>query len=147
MAYKTLRNQVLRDATRLITGTYHGSTWTTPDGFLAINVDLYDGYTPKKEHQVIDQKVSLDMILDKENIYALAEYENINSETSQVELSTTASDVKTTINSIYLDLFRSLYPNATPHIAINSASNKPWYEPVRIYNGSELVGVIMPVKT
>lgn len=143
MGYKTQRNIVLRDAYRLISATYHDDLWSAPDGHFAIAYDLYHDYRTKKDQDVPPVHPKLDAIIDTQNEYHLAEFETENSTNQEwVDLDSTACKHNTIINKMYLDLFRSIWPNATPHIVgDNNQSN-----PVRMYCGKKLVGVIMPVR-
>jgi hypothetical protein len=139
---KTLRNKVLKNASRLITCELNNEDWYSPDGYFATAYPIFDDYKFKKNKVVIgdnNQKPSLTAML-KHADYALAEFETHNGDI--VTLSSTADDMQYNVNALYYDFLKHLYPNALPFTAIGGQ----WHTPVELHDNGVLVAVISPIK-
>jgi hypothetical protein len=145
MAYKALRNKVLRDRPQLINCTYKGKKWTS-EGYIAINIDLFDGYKAKKSQSITEKSAILDAIIDHPEVksYALAEFETLDKDGNAV-LTSTATDKKYFVNKMYLELFKCTHPNAVAFVPIVE-DRKTYYYPVQMRVGAEIVGAIMQLK-
>lgn len=152
---KQARNRVLRDVNKLIIAEYNGQRWSAPDGYFAVNVDIYDGYRVKKDQEQfydnykaynIDKLPKLTGIVHNPDNgdYALAEFETVENETF-TRITSTATDRQYLVNTERLEFIKKLYPNAVPFVSING-QYKPYQTPVRMQIGNEIIGVIMPVR-
>ena len=147
MAYKTLRNKALRDCD-LITCTLDNKSWYS-NRYLATEFNIFKDYKITKNNNVIGNTPNLSMILDrvKDSIYA--EVENIEdtplNDNVFLSVKTDAGIVKTLVNKNYFDLIKTLYPDSTIKIAIESPY-RPELEVVKFEVNNRLVAVIMPIK-
>lgn len=137
MAYKTLRNKVLRSANRLIACTYHGQTWSAPGGYFAVNFDIYKDMTIRSYHYDARPSGTPDLgkILDGIKISYKETKESGRDDIVHL------TDGKTTlkVNAEYYDFLRTLYPNTVMRMA-------GCYDPIRFEDNNNLVAVLMPLK-
>lgn len=151
MAYKTIRNNVLRDMHRLISVSYGDEVWASPDGYFCIKHNIYDGYRTKKGQEVPPQIPSLDKLIENGNFgaYVKVHHEKIvdngEEEHKTTELTSDKSEHVYRIRSIYLDLFKELYPKLELHAPL-AVNTKPYYAPIKVISNGEFVGLIMQVK-
>lgn len=140
--YKSQRNKILKNQTRLITALYKGQEWSTPDGHFAVNINLYDGYKTKQDQTILDARPLLDkIILDtKHGIYKQAKT-SVNDDQVNVKV----NGLVTTINRSYYDFLTALYPTATVYASTDTKS-PTYYKPVQLRVKNNIVAVIMPLK-
>lgn len=141
MGYKTARNKALTGMTRLITSTYKGNKWSTPDGYFAINLDLYDGYKPRKYQEYPESQANLELIIDnlKPGELLTGFETDIQHDNQPPLIDCYAGDAAARIQQRYLDLFMAIYPKCKLYITGE-------HEPVQVKNDGELVGLIMPTR-
>ena len=142
MAYKTIRNNTLRGATKLITAVEEdGTKWFTPDGYFATKFDIFSDYKVKKEQIVPDQNPKMSFILDRlPSDYIKASNRGLEDGTEFVRIQ--GGQYWSLVNPLYLQLLQKLYPESELQIA----KDERGLSPVKIVNNNELVALIMPVK-
>lgn len=142
MAYKTIRNQALRGATKLITGVEQdGTKWFTPDGYFATKFDIFSDYKVKKEQIIPEQNPKMEFILDNlPSEYIKASNRGLEDGTEFVRIQ--GGQYWSLINPLYLQLLQKIYPESELQIA----KDERGLSPIKLVNNNELVALIMPVK-
>lgn len=146
MAYKTDRNTILRDVSRLMTADFNGESWACPDAYFATAYPIYEGYKVKKEQTIPDVKPPLHQALANYKTYELptgvkrGKRDEWREDSPQV-ITFTRGDYSFTVNADYYDFLMSLYPKAQAKVCIDGYR----IAPVELHSEGALVAVIMPL--
>ena len=140
---KSLRNKALREADRLITGTYNGEDWAVPGGWYATKYPIYEGYRVLKRQSVPDIKPDMSRIIDNlSKLETATEFERKNEDGFEaVYIRTTNMFSGAKVNALYYDLLKDLHPDAEIRV---SPENK--FAPVAFYEDQKIVALLMPLK-
>ena len=136
---KTIRNKALKDANRLITATLNGEDWACPDGHFAIAYPIYEGYKIKKSQDVPYNKPELARILPTGTYTAIddvVDYDDVD----KIEL--VKNYDKWSVNKVYYDLIKSIYPAATARVDASGYH----LAPIMFYVDDTFVAVLMPLR-
>lgn len=151
---KTLRNKAIRQmgnnwGNRLIVADYKGKTWSSPNGYFAINIDIYSDYKTLKNDEHISTTCSLNTIIDdalenaiqlvtrseaREEIFRLTPWSE-----GEVQSFQWLNDEFKVNKSIY-DFILNVYPDAQIWVGGNSL------KPVVYKVDDEIVAIQMPVR-
>lgn len=143
---KTIRNNALRDATRLIVAEYNGQDWYT-DTYFATKYNIFEGYKQKKSQELHangvngNGKPKLKTIIENGNSYAPAkatEQAPAINEVMSTKLETRKNTEK--IQTIYYKLMQTLG-------ADKFEVSERHLDPVRVYKNNQLIGVVMPLRS
>jgi len=139
---KTMRNKVLKNASKLITCDLNGEIWQSPDGYFATAFDIYDGYRVKKNQTVPEPRPDLSRVL-RAGDYNIASTIITVKDGGYIDISGQNCDVTYRVNSEYYNFLTDIYPDALTYIDY-SGNNK--YAHIELKADDVLVAVIMPIK-
>lgn len=134
---KTIRNNALREVSRLITGEYNGQEWYCPDGYIATTEPIYEGYKIKKNQTIPDQKPKLDVIFER--IKDRKYYKTTNQPDNGNTLLLNSVNTEL-IDSRYFELMQTLG-------ADNYEISDRHLDPVKVYKNNQLIGLVMPLRS
>lgn len=136
---KTIRNNALRDVSRLITGEYNGQDWYCPDGYFATTEPIYDGYKVKKSQTIPEQKPKMNTIFERLSTqYKTAtDFQKAPPEINTVQLS--YGNIGVLVNTAFFELFENL--------GADKFDIADKLDPVKVYKNNKLIGLIMPLRS
>lgn len=138
---KSLRNKALREADRLITGTYGDQEWYTPGGWYATVYPIYEGYKVLNRQLVSSGKPDITPIINKLPVMVKATEFDYEQDPEAVFIRTIDMFNGIKVNALYLEFLKDIHPQAEIRI-----SEQDLYAPVAFYENGELVALLMPMK-
>lgn len=138
---KSLRNKALREADRLITGTYNDQKWFTPGGWYATIYPVYEGYRVLKDQTVSTAEPNMAPIIDNLPKMTKATEFDHDQDPEAVYIRTIDMFAGIKVNALYFELLKDLHPDAEIRI-----SEQDKFAPVGFYEGSKLVALLMPLR-
>ncbi len=138
---KSLRNKALKEADRLITGTYGDQLWFAPGGWYATIYPVYEGYRVLKSQIVLSAKPNMTAIIDNLPKMTKATEFDHNQDPEAVYIRTVDMVNGIKVNALYFELLKDLHPDAEIRV-----SEQDKFAPVGFYEGSKLVALLMPLR-
>ncbi len=138
---KLLRDKALKEADRLVTGTYGDQLWFAPGGWYATIYPVYEGYQVLKRQIVSEAKPDMAAIIDNLPKMTKATEFDHDQDPDAVYIRTIDMFAGIKVNALYFELLKDLHPDAEIRV-----SEQDKFAPVGFYEGSKLVALLMPLR-